>query len=47
MVKDPVCKMEVDKKKSTKIKHNGKEYYFCSPTCEWAFKENPKQFTKK
>ncbi len=47
MAKDPVCGMEVDEKKASKIKHNGKTYYFCSPTCQWAFKENPKQFVKK
>lgn len=45
MVKDVVCGMEVDEKKAPKAEHDGKEYYFCGPTCQWAFTENPKQFT--
>jgi YHS domain-containing protein len=44
MAKDPVCNMDVDEKKSAKLKHKSKIYYFCSPTCQWAFKENPEQF---
>lgn len=44
MAKDPVCNMNVDEKKAAKAKYKGKTYYFCSPTCEWAFKHNPKQF---
>ncbi len=47
MAKDPVCKMNVNEKKAAKAKYKGKTYYFCSPTCQWAFKENPKQFVKK
>lgn len=47
MAKDPVCKMEVNEKKASKLDYKGKEYYFCSPTCQWAFKENPKQFVKE
>ncbi|MBI4447765.1 YHS domain-containing protein [Candidatus Woesearchaeota archaeon] len=46
MAKDLVCGMEVNENKATKVKYNGKTYYFCSPTCQWAFKENPKQFVK-
>lgn len=46
MAKDPVYKMNVNEKKAAKVKHKGKTYYFCSPTCQWAFKENPKQFVK-
>ena len=46
MPKGLVGGMEVDEKKASKVKHNGKLYYFCSPTCQWAFKENPKQFIK-
>jgi YHS domain-containing protein len=44
MAKDPVCKMEVDEKKAAKKNYKGKIYYFCSPTCQWAFEENPEQF---
>lgn len=47
MVKDPVCGMEIDEKKSINHNHKGKEYHFCNPTCEWAFKSNPDQFVKK
>lgn len=46
MAKDPVCKMNVDTKKADSMKHKGKAYFFCSPTCKWAFKSNPKQFVK-
>ena len=46
MTKDPVCNMEIDEKKASKGEYKGKAYYFCSPTCQWAFNENPKQFVK-
>jgi len=45
MAIDPICKMEVDEKKAIKIKKEGKEYFFCSPTCRDKFlgveKETP------
>lgn len=47
MKKDTVCGMDVDEKKSAKVNYKGKAYYFCSPTCKWAFEKNPKQFIKK
>ena len=47
MAKDPVCGMDGDEKRATKMNYKGKAYYFCSPTCQWAFKENPKQFVKQ
>ncbi len=47
MAKDVVCGMDVDEEKAAKTEHNGKTYYFCSPTCQWAFKENPEQFLKE
>jgi len=46
MTKDLVCGMEIDEKKGSNVKYKGKTYYFCSPTCQWAFKENPEQFLK-
>ena len=46
MAKDLVCGMEVDEKKAAKAQYEGKTYYFCSPTCQWAFNKNPKQFVK-
>lgn len=47
MAKDSVCGMDVKEKKATKMKYKNKTYYFCNPTCQWAFKENPEQFVKK
>lgn len=47
MMKDPVCKMTINESKAAKIKYKGKTYYFCSPTCQWAFKANPRQFVKE
>jgi len=46
MAKDLVCNMDVDPKKASKATHKGKTYYFCSATCQWAFKENPDQLLK-
>lgn len=46
MTKDPVCGMDVDENKAAKTKYKGKTYYFCSPTCQWAFESNPQQFLK-
>ncbi len=47
MAKDPVCEMEMDEKKTKNRKsYRGKMYYFCSPTCRWAFEGNPQQFVK-
>ncbi len=46
MAKDPVCGMTVDEKKAAKVTHKGKTYYFCNPSCQWAFESNPKQFVK-
>ncbi len=46
MVKDPVCGMNVDEKKAAKMQYQGKIYYFCSPTCKWAFEKEPQQFVK-
>jgi len=45
MAIDPICKMEVDEKKAIKVEKDGKEYFFCSPTCRDKFlgveKETP------
>lgn len=46
MPKDPVCNMDIAEKKADKLKYKGKLYYFCSPTCKWAFKTDPNQFVK-
>lgn len=47
MAKDLVCGMEVDEKKAAKVAYKGNTYYFCSPTCQWAFEINPEQFIQK
>lgn len=44
-MKDPVCGMEIENE-NLKESFNGKTYYFCNPTCQWAFQKNPKQFIK-
>ncbi|AFU57367.1 putative YHS domain protein [Candidatus Nitrososphaera gargensis Ga9.2] len=46
MATDPVCGMEVDEKKAPKETYQGKDYYFCCPSCQWAFQTNPFQFAK-
>ncbi len=45
MMKDPVCGMQVDEKKSPTSMSEGKKYAFCSPECKTKFDANPKQFT--
>jgi len=45
--KDPICGMEVQKDKSTKVEHNGKNYYFCSERCEETFKKEPSKYERK
>ena len=48
MARDPVCGMEVDKKKAAgKSEHMGKTYYFCAPGCKKAFDENPQKYLKE
>ena len=45
MVKDPVCGMMVDDKK-TKIKAetHGQTFYFCSEACKQAFVKDPHKY---
>ena len=47
LAKDLVCDMEVDENKAANMEYKGKTYYFCGPTCQWAFKENPELFINK
>lgn len=47
MAKDPICGMKVQKDKSTKVEHNGKNYYFCSERCEETFKKEPSKYERK
>ncbi len=46
MAIDPVCEMEVDEKKATKVEYQGKTYYFCSERCKRDFQERPEQFVR-
>ena len=43
MAIDPVCSMEVDKKKPNggTHEHEGTTYYFCGPGCRVAFAKEP------
>jgi len=45
MVKDPVCKMDVNEK-TAKLKsdYNGKTYYFCNASCKSNFDKNPSKY---
>ncbi len=42
--KDPVCPMWVDKATSTKVTHEGADYYFCSDECVKKFKADPAKY---
>jgi len=45
MVKDPVCGMSVDEKKSKLVSElSGEKYYFCSASCKQKFDSNPSRF---
>lgn len=42
MAKDPICGMEVDKKKAAGTsEYIGKTYYFCAPGCKKTFDADP------
>jgi Cu+-exporting ATPase len=44
-VKDPVCKMKLDKKQvNIFYTYKGKTYYFCSVNCKEKFELNPKKY---
>jgi len=44
MVRDPVCKMDVDEKIAPSSNHGGKTYYFCCTSCKGAFEKNPTKY---
>lgn len=47
MAKDPVCGMNVDENKAAgTATHQGKTYYFCSPTCKESFEKEPDKYVK-
>lgn len=43
---DPVCGMtvDIDNAKGGTLKHNGQDYYFCSPKCKNKFEMSPQAF---
>jgi len=48
MMRDPVCGMEVDEKKTPyKHEYQGKMYYFCAKGCMLAFARDPEKYLKK
>ncbi len=48
MVRDPVCKMEVNEQNSeAQSKFQGQTYHFCSQECKEKFDQNPQQYTRK
>jgi P-type Cu+ transporter len=45
MMKDPICGMMVDEKKSNlKAEHEGREFYFCSVSCKQKFDSDPHKY---
>ena len=45
-VKDPVCGMDIDKKKAlASLIHGGITYFFCSLRCNEDFQKNPDRYT--
>ena len=45
MVKDPVCGMSVDEKKTVyRSVYQGQTYYFCSSGCKEAFDQKPQKY---
>lgn len=44
-VKDPVCGMEIEQSRSAgKETYQGKEYFFCSKSCEEQFRAEPHKY---
>jgi len=45
MVRDPVCKVLVDEKKTKcTSEYEGKKYYFCSEECRDEFNADPEEY---
>ncbi len=45
--KDPVCGMEIERKKATAThEYQGKTYYFCSAACQANFASEPQRYVK-
>jgi len=45
MTKDPVCGMEVDKKKAAAtLMYGDQTFYFCAEACKRAFEKDPQKY---
>jgi YHS domain-containing protein len=45
MVKDPVCGMEIDEKRSSaRSTYKGVTYFFCAKGCKVAFDKEPEKY---
>lgn len=45
MMRDPVCGMTVDEKKTKLVsEHDGKKFYFCSAGCKASFDKDPHRY---
>lgn len=48
MVTDPVCGMDVDPDQAEAMglisEYDGETFYFCSPSCQKAFEQNPEAY---
>jgi len=46
--KDPVCGMEMDRKKAAATHdYQGKTYHFCSAACKSSFVKEPEKYAKE
>ena len=47
MARDPVCGMEVDPHRAAATsEYQGQTNYFCSPSCNQQFDQNPQQYVR-
>lgn len=44
LVTDPVCGMKIVPNQSIEYEFEGEKFYFCNPSCEKTFKQNPEKF---
>lgn len=46
-VKDPVCGMKIETEDAVaRVTYEGKDYYFCSESCQEEFEENPEDYAE-
>lgn len=47
MVKDPVCGLSIDERQARATsEHEGRVYYFCSPSCQQIFAQDPERHAR-